>query len=168
MKRVILLALGFFPLLSFGLYMDYLISYVYLYEAGPYFLFGVVTLAVWFVMSMVSRVFIGSTKEVVICLCAPAFLLLIASLVQEFTIVHFQLYSVTLVRLFNAFYLPLMRFVTVINSMFGWLNRVSIIGIMQLHNVFVMSFMSLFVMSYLGCFVVERRKKDNHSNYIVS
>ena len=152
-KRITLLLIGFFPLLLFGFYLNHLISTTYYYVAGPYFLFGVAVIAAWFVFGMISVLFAASRKEAVLLLNAPAFLILLLLLFQEWILERMWLNQIGFAT--QIFYLPLVRFGIVIGGMLPrFILPISSFGIAS-----AIAFAFMVGASYLGRIVVERRMK---------
>ena len=152
-KRIALLFIGFLPLLLFGFYLNHLISTIYYYVAGPYFLFGVAVIAAWFAFGMISILLVESKKEAVIFLNAFALLILLLLLFQEWILGSMWQNQIGLAT--QMFYLPLIRFGFVMGDM---LPRF-ILPMSSFTIASAISFVFLVGASYLGRIVIESRKK---------
>lgn len=113
-KRAALVAIGFFPLMLFGSYLHHLILTVFYDRMLPLFLIGVAVIAVWFVFGIISMRLVGSRREAVLLLNAPAFFVLLLVLFQEWVISRFWLNTIGLAT--QMFYLPLVRLGMVITT----------------------------------------------------
>jgi len=160
-----LLSLGFFPLNYFGRYVSYLILNVYVYEVGPYFLFGVAVIAAWFVFGMFSKALICSRIKAIVLLNVPAFLVLVLELIlyvspapmREFifnyAIPNYDWVAWTVLEV-RTFYLPPANLGARIAGMMPFLRFASMGFRIGLQLTIPFAFMV--GSSYLGHFVAER------------
>ena len=149
-NRAVLMLIGFFPLMLFGYYLHHLVLTTFYYREAPYFLIGVAVITVWFIFGIISVKLVGSKKEAVLLLNAPAFFVLLLVLYQEWVLSAFWLNQVGLAT--QMFYLPLVRFGFVMS---GILPRFILpIGSFGIASAF--SFIFMFGASYLGRVAIER------------
>ena len=149
-KRAVMMLIGFFPLMLFGYYLHHLVLTAFYYREAPFFLIGVAVIAVWFVFGIISVKLVGSKKEAVLLLNAPAFFVLLLVLFQEWVLSAFWLNQVGFAT--QMFYLPLVRFGLVIS---GILPRFILpIGSFGIASAF--SFIFMLGASYLGRATIER------------
>ena len=149
-KRIALLLIGFVPLLSFGYYVSHLMRTVYYYVIGPLFLFGVAVVAAWFIFGMISIKLTGSRKEALLFLNAPAAVVLVLILVQEY--IFRAMWANQAGFATQMFYLPLVRFGSVIS---GIVPRF-ILPVLNMSIVCGVAFFCLLGASCLGRMSAER------------
>lgn len=151
MKRIVLILIGFFPLLSLGYLVRHLLMTVFYSYFPPhlFFVIGVAVLAVWFFVGLFSRKFFNSKIEPVILLNSSAFLILLLNLFQ-LVILHAHWFN-PIGGATQAFYLPLLNFCS---SLLFFIRE------LDMDIVCTFAFLCLFGSSYLGCVVSERLKKQ--------
>ena len=147
-KRIVLLMIGFVPLLLFGFFINHLLMTAFWYAPGPYFLISIAVIVVWFVFGMISVLLVSPKKEALLLLNASAFLVLLLIFFQELVLGHMWLNQIGLAT--QMFYLPLVNF----GSVFG--------GILPFHSfgiISAISFIFLLCASYFGRTTAERLRK---------
>ena len=102
------MSIGFFPLMLFGCYLHHLLLTAFFYVAVPAFFIGVAVIAVWFIFGMISVFFVSSTKEAVLLLNVPAFLVLLLLLFQAWVLESMWLNQIGFAT--QMFFLPLFNF----------------------------------------------------------
>ena len=151
MKRAILLLIGFFSL-PLGFLLNHLMMIVDFNL--PLLLISIAMFAIWFFISMITVKFFASKKEVILLLNAPAFIVLLLNLFQEYILSHYWMNYVGLATQF--FYLPFLGFGFTLTS-----------GISSLLASFVYTttfayiavFICLICVTFLGRTVSDRRTK---------
>ena len=147
MKRIILLLIGFLPLL-FGYIQNHLMMTIFFDRMTPVFLIGIAVLTIWFFIGMLSKIFANSKKEAVILINAPAFLVLLLILLQEVVLNAFWSNHLGIATQF--FYLPLIGFTRYLSFIFP---------IITFSLLSVIAFICLLGASYLGRVVVEQDRR---------
>jgi len=147
-KRIILLLIGFVPLMLFGFYINHLIPTVFAYTAGLDLPISIAVLVVWFIFGMISVLLVSSKKEALLLLNAPAFLVLLLIFFQELILGHMWLNQIGIAT--QMFYLPLV----LLGSIFGSLFPLVSFGIIS-----AISFIFLLCASYFGRITSERLRK---------
>ena len=113
-KRIVCIAMGFFPMQLFGYYVNHLILNVYYDVLPPYFLFGAAVIAAWFAFGMISIFLVRSRKEAVLLLNLPAFLVLMLIMFQEWVLAGMWMNQIGLA--IQHFYLPILRLGVVLTN----------------------------------------------------
>lgn len=140
MKKIVLLLVGFLPLL-FG----YLLNYLMMNGNIPLLLINIAMLIIWFFVGMFSIKLVDKKIESLLLLNAPAFIVLLLLLFQEIVLGQYWFHPVGMATQF--FYLSVLKLALSITSM--------------LHRVFyayIIAFLFMLITSCSGRIISERRK----------
>ena len=152
MKRVVLLLIGFFSM-PLGFLLNHIMMNVSFNL--PLLLISIAMLAIWFLISMVSVKFIFTKKETILLLNAPAFLVLILNLFQEYVLGHYWMNLAGVATQF--FYLPFLGLGFTLTS--GLSSQIANF-VYTATLAYIVVFVCLILDTFLGCSVAERRAKE--------
>ena len=144
MKRVVLLIIGLFPLFLGYIQDHFLLTFKY-YYTSLFLLSNLTVLVIWFVAGVISAKRLGSKKESLILLNAPALVMLLHNLFQEVILGYYLPNHVG--KMGQMFYL----------SQLNIAFNLSLVFFQQLFFAYIIAFCLMFIVSFLGCTVGSYR-----------
>lgn len=143
-KQITLILIGLLPFL--GYFQNFLMMSVPLFQQRiSLLLISLVVLVFWFCICRFYRKFFNSKIEIIMLINAPAFIVLLLLLFQEFISGYWSNWAGILTQ---SFYLPILQLSFPLP---GIVNRISF--------AYIMNFSCLLIASYLGCGVGEHSRK---------
>jgi len=139
MKRIVLLTIGFFPLLV-GYLQDHFMLTIEYYSSSLFMFLNIAVLVVWFVVGLMSVMHTGLKKGSFIFLNAPALYMLLHNLYQELILGYYL--PNQLGKIGQMFYLSQMN--VALNLSFA---------VHRLFYAYIIAFCLLVFSSLLGCVI---------------
>ena len=150
MKRLVLIVIGLIPL-PLGYLLNHLMMTVWYSSIPPMFLLCIAMYVIWFLISMISTRFFKKNIELIILLNAPAFIIMLLNLFQEYIIGHYWMNFVGASTQF--FFLPFIKLAfTLTSGISSLLANV----VYTTTFAYIAAFVCLILVTYIGCKVGER------------